>query len=324
MTTLVIRTLALAGALTFMTGAPAHAQISRLPTSVQEALAEIGPKWQSDIRTYIPRTFELFSPLLEAAPKDGVTVTEDIAYGDDPKQKLDVFRPDDVDNAPVVVFVHGGALTRGDKSGRPGLYANVLYFFARHGMVGINANYRLAPQNRFPDAALDMGLVVAWIKAHAEDIGGDPNRIFLMGHSSGGTHVATWAYDPSIHGADGPGIAGVVLSSGRLQADNRADDPNAAGVEAYFGTDTSLYPSRSPLTHGPSSPLPTFIVIAEYENPFLDTYGAELFSRMCTVRGRCPRFTRVLGHNHISTVASFNTADEALGLEILDFIRLGR
>ena len=65
-------------------------------------------------------------------------------------------------------------------------------------------------------------------------------------------------------------------------------------------------------------------MIAEYENPFLDTYGAELFSRMCTVRGRCPRFTRVLGHNHISTVASFNTADEALGLEILDFIRLGR
>ncbi len=319
-----LRALALLGVAAFGSAAPAHAQISRLPASVQEALAEIGPKWRSDIRTYIPRTFELFAPLLEAAPKDGVTVTEDIAFGEDPKQKLDLFRPDGVDNAPVVVFVHGGALTRGDKSGRPGVYDNVLYFFARHGMVGVNANYRLAPQNPFPDAAIDMGLVVAWIKAHADEFGGDPERIFLIGHSSGGTHVATWAYDPSIHGADGPGIAGVVLSSGRLKADNRADDPNAAGVEAYFGTDTSLYPSRSPLTHGPSSPLPTFIVIAEYENPFLDVYGAELFSRMCTVRGRCPRFTRVLGHNHISTVASFNTADEALGLEILDFIRLGR
>ena len=314
----------LLGMLVFASVAPAQAQITSLPAHVQEVLADIGPKWQSDIRTYIPRTFDLFAPLLEAAPKTGVTVTKDIAFGEDPKQKLDLFRPHGIETAPVVVFVHGGALTRGDKSGRAGTYDNVLYFFARHGLVGVNANYRLAPQNKYPDAALDMGLAVAWIKANADDIGGDPERIYLMGHSSGATHVATWAYDPSVHGADGPGIAGVVLSSGRLKADNRADDPNAAGVEAYFGTDTSLYPSRSPLTHGPSSPLPTFIVIAEYENPFLDTYGAALFSQMCTARERCPRFTRVLGHNHISTVASFNTDDEALGVEILDFIRLGR
>ena len=115
-----LRALALLGFAAFEAAAPAHAQISRLPESVQEALAEIGPKWQSDIRTYIPRTFDLFAPLLEAAPKDGVTVTEDIAFGEDPKQKLDLFHPDGVDTAPVVVFVHGGALTRGDKSGRPG------------------------------------------------------------------------------------------------------------------------------------------------------------------------------------------------------------
>ena len=72
-------------------------------------------------------------------------------------------------------------------------------------MVGVNANYRLAPHNPFPDAAIDIGLVVAWIKAHADEFGGEPERIFLMGHSSGGTHVATWAYDPSVHGAGGPG-----------------------------------------------------------------------------------------------------------------------
>lgn len=321
-----IRTFLLAS-VAFACVVPAHAQIARLPQEVQDALAEIGPKWQSDIRTYIPRTFELFAPLLEAAPTDGVTVTRDIAFGEDPKQKLDLFRKEGVAGdrvVPVVVFVHGGALTRGDKSGGNGVYDNVLYFFARHGLVGVNANYRLAPKNPYPDAAVDMGLVVSWIRANAENIGADPAQIFLMGHSSGATHVATWAYDPSVHGRDGPGIAGVVLSSGRLKADNRPDDPNAAGVEAYFGTDTSLYAARSPLNYGATSLLPTFIVIAEYENPFLDAYSAELFSRMCTARAKCPRFTRLLGHNHISTVASFNTADEALGLEILDFIRLGR
>lgn len=309
-------------------GAPAEAQLSRLPETVQQELAVIGPQWQSDIRAFIPRTFELFAPLLEAAEKDAVIVTRDVAFGNHPKQKLDVFRPTSTDGAaapaPVVVFVHGGALTRGDKSGPNGVYDNVLYFFARHGVVGANANYRLAPDHDFPDAALDMGLVVAWIRDHAESIGADRDEIFLMGHSSGATHVASWAYDRSIHGADGPRVAGVVLVSGRLKADNRPDDPNAAGVEAYFGTDTSLYPARSPLSHGASSPLPTFIAIAEYENPFLDVYSADLFSRMCAARDGCPRFTRAVGHNHISIVASFNTADEALGLEILDFIHLGR
>ncbi len=306
------------------TGVTTHAQIARLPAQVQEELAEMGPRWQSDIRTFIPRTFELFGPLLAEAPTDGVTVTSDLAFGEDPKQRLDVYRPEDVTDAPIVVFVHGGALTRGDKNGRPGVYGNVLYFFARHGLVGINANYRLAPQHVFPAAAEDIGGVVAWAKSHAAEYGGDPDRIFLVGHSSGGTHVASWAYDRTIHGAAGPGVAGVVLLNGRLKADNRPDDPNAAGVEAYFGTDTSLYEARSPLTHGAASTLPTFIVIAEFDNPFLDTYGADLFSRMCAVRERCPRFTRLLGHNHMSTVASFNTADEALGREILEFIRLGQ
>ena len=66
------------------------------------------------------------------------------------------------------------------------LTTTFLYFFARNGLVGVNANYRLAPQNRFPDAALDMGLVVAWIHANAADIGADSEQIFLFGHSSGG------------------------------------------------------------------------------------------------------------------------------------------
>lgn len=319
-----VRPLIAAAILIVFTGAIAHAQIARLPVHVQDALAEMGPLWQSDIRTFIPRTRELFAPLLAEAPTDGVTVASDLAFGEDPEQRLDVYRPEGASDAPIVVFVHGGALTRGDKNHPTGLYGNVLYFFARHGMVGINANYRLAPRHVFPAAAEDIGAVVAWARARAVEYGGDPERIFLVGHSSGGTHVASWAYDASIHGVDGPGVAGVVLLNGRLKADNRVDDPNAAGVEAYFGTDTSLYEARSPLTHGASSTLPTFIVIAEFDNPFLDTYGADLFNRMCAVRERCPRFTRLVGHNHMSVVASFNTPDEALGKEILEFIRLGR
>jgi acetyl esterase/lipase len=302
----------------------AYAQTSRLPESVQKKLADINPKYQSDIRKYGPETIDLFTPLLAAAPKAGVTVIAGQAYGDDPKQTLDVYEPRGAKDLPVVVFVHGGALTTGDKNENKEVWANVLYYFARHQFLGINANYRLAPKFVYPAAAQDVGGVVAWIKENARRFGGDPQRIYLIGRSTGALHVATWAYDPRIYGANGPGVAGVVLISGRLKADNRADDPNGKRVEEYFGPDTSLYADRSPVNFGAQSPLPTFIVIAEYDNPFLDVYSAELFAKMCAARSKCPRFLRMAGHNHQSTTLSINTADDELGQEIIDFIRQGK
>ena len=114
------------------------------------------------------------------------------------------------------------------------------------------------------------------------------------------------------------------MISGRLKADSRADDPNGSKIPAYFGTDVSLSAERSPVSYGAQSALPTFIVIAEFDNPFLDVYSAELFAKMCAARSRCPRFLRLVGHDHKSTTASLNTADNLLGQEIIDFIRQGK
>jgi acetyl esterase/lipase len=303
---------------------PAAAQVSRLPETIQKKLAEINPLYQSNIRKYGPETIELFTPLLAAGPKGGISVTADQAYGTDPQQTLDVYQPQGAKDLTVVVFVHGGALTTGDKNENEEVHANVLYYFARHQFLGINANYRLAPKYVYPAAAQDMGSVVAWIKENARRFGGDPRRIYLIGRSTGALHVATWAFDQKIHGVAGPGVSGVVLISGRLKADNRADDPNGQRVEAYFGKDTSLYAERSPVNFGARSPLPTFIVVAEFDNPFLDVYSAELFAKMCEARSKCPRFLRLAGHNHQSTTLSINTADDQLGQEIVDFIRQGK
>jgi len=303
---------------------PVWGQLSRLPEDIQKRLAEINPLYQSSISKYGPETIRLFTPLLATGPKAGITVTADEAYGADPRQTLDVYQPQGANNLPVVVFVHGGALTSGNKNTNKEISANALYYFARHGFLGINGTYRLAPKHVYPAAAQDIGGVVAWIKENAKRFGGNPEHIYLIGRSAGALHVATWAFDPKIHGAKGPGVAGVVLISGRLKADSRADDPNGKRVPEYFGTDTALYPERSPVNYGALSALPTFIVIAEFDNPFLDVYGAELFSKMCVARSQCPRFLRLVGHNHQSTTASLNTADDTLGQEIIDFIRQGK
>ena len=63
-----------------------------------------------------------------------------------------------------------------------------------------------------------------------------------------------------------------------------------------------------------------FIAIAEYENRYLDAYGLEFASRLAHVRRRAPRFVQMLGHNHTSIVAHFNTAEEWLGWQIVDFL----
>jgi pimeloyl-ACP methyl ester carboxylesterase len=141
-----------------------------------------------------------------------------------------------------------------------------------------------------------------------------------VGHSAGGTHVTTYVADPRARPAAGHRVHGIVLLSARLRIEARPDNPNAAGVRAYYGDDSALYEERSPVTHAGNIDVPVFIVTAEYDNPYLDVYGLELAHRLGELHKRAPRFTRMTRHNHISLVAHFHTDEEILGLEIVDFI----
>jgi hypothetical protein len=283
-----------------MLAVPTHAQVSRLPMEVQEVLATLGPKWGTALRENIDATAAAFRPLLKAAPKDGVIVSKNLAYGEDAKQMLDVYQPIWRISAPVVIFIHGGAYVRGDKDIYGEMYGNIATWFARQGMLGLNATYRLAPGAKWPSAADDVRGMVKWAKEIAAKFGGD---------------------EP----ADGPGVAGAVLISGRYRLEYDPADPNAKNMQAYFGEDTSAYSMRSPITHiRDGARVPVFTVIAEYDNPGLDVLGAELLAALCARDGACPRFRRLEKHNHVSEMFAFNTADEQLGCEILDFMRRGR
>jgi acetyl esterase/lipase len=305
--------------------APAAAQMSNMPESLQQRLREIGPGWGKDIAGNIAITQQLYLPLLRAAPRDGIAVTPDVAYGPDARHRLDLYKPANASGAPVVVFIHGGAYVRGDRNLNEEIYANVPLYFARHGMVGVNATYRLAPAAKWPAAAEDVKSMVQWLKANAARYGGDPERIYLIGQSAGATHVATYVLHDKVRPAAGAGIAGAALMSGRYHFDPHPDDPNLRNFQAYFGADAARYPDMSPINHVRGAPkIPVFLVISEYDNPDLDTQGAMLLAAFCQRDRACPRFTRMEHHNHLSQVYQFNTADEALGREIRDFIRLGK
>ncbi|WP_313296457.1 alpha/beta hydrolase [Diaphorobacter sp.] len=290
------------------------------PDELTRQLRAIGEVWQAGIRDAGDRTKALYASLLAAAPKDGVAVSPNLAYGDHERQVLDIYQPMAASDGlrPVVVFVHGGAFVRGVKDISADMYGNVLTWFARQGCVGVNVEYRLAPDAPHPGGAQDVALACDWVARHIDRFGGDARRVCLIGHSAGGTHVATYACDPALGLV--PKAAALVLVSARLRADARTDNPNAAGVQAYFGADASRYDALSPMAHAALLRLPVLVVNAEFENPWLDVYALEFAHAVARARKVAPLHIAMADHNHVSVMAHFNTQECELGLQIMRFI----
>ncbi|WP_248114366.1 alpha/beta hydrolase [Bradyrhizobium sp. 2S1] len=137
---------ALAAAL--MLAGPALAQESPMPEDLAWKLLELGRVVE------MPKTAALYAPLQQREPYQGVRVERDVKYGLADRHLLDVFTPDTVSPPrPVLIYIHGGGLTAGDKRapGSP-FYDNVMLWAAKSGFVGVNATYRPAPAFPWPAA----------------------------------------------------------------------------------------------------------------------------------------------------------------------------
>lgn len=149
-------------------------------------MIELEPAWwdaQYNNRARIPNSSEILARWQQAsviarAQQPGQL---DLAYGDDPAERLDVFAPSG-GRAPVLIFIHGGYWRALDKSDHsflaPALVAS--------GAALVVPNYSLCPAVGVADIALQMTRVVAWVHRHAADFGGDPERVAVIGHSAGG------------------------------------------------------------------------------------------------------------------------------------------
>ena len=126
-------------------------------------------------------------------PPAGTTEARDISYADGPRHKLDVYVPGAAANpAPVVVFFYGGGWTTGSRE----WYRFVGSALVSRGLLVVIPDYRLYPQVRFPAFMDDAAEAVAWARSNAARWGGDPHRLFLMGHSAGAQIATLLALDP--------------------------------------------------------------------------------------------------------------------------------
>lgn len=293
---------------------------AQVPKAAAARIKEVGPVLNPDM---IVEMYKLYEPLMPKAPA-GVTVKENLAYGADERQKLDVFAPEKGPGRtlPVVIFVHGGGFVAGAKS-RPGtsFYQNVGYFFARNRVIGVNMAYRLAPKNPWPAGGEDVAAAVRWVRTNIAAYGGDPERIVLFGHSAGATHVAQYIFDESLQPKDGAdGVKGAILQSGIYDP---AAAPAGPNIEAYFGKEHESWPAKTVYGKLPGRRIALFIVSAELDpQPFKDE-SAKLRNELCKLRG-CPRHTELAGHNHLSEILHLNSADDSVGNDLLGFVRFPR
>lgn len=305
-----MRVALLLGALLYVTPALA----GEMPPDLAAAVRKIGPVIDP------PATAALFAPLQKNEPYAGVTVTRDERYGSDPRNRLDVFQPATADNAPrpILIFVHGGAFTGGDKHpAGSSFYDNIMLWAVANGMVGVNINYRLAPANPYPAGAQDVAMAVQWTLENAAKFGGNPRRIFLMGHSAGAVHVATYVAHPEVQKVKGGGLAGAILLSGIYEI---TEESAGAPGRAYFGDDQAKWPERSSLKGLVASKLPMLVARAQIDPAVFAVQSDVLNTAMCAGLSGCPTYLVLPDQSHMSEVYAINTQETRLTDAINSFV----
>ena len=147
---------------------------------------------------------------------DGYTVRPGIPYGPEARNSLDVYAPKQrTGPVPVVVFFYGGSWRRGNRAS----YLFAADALAGRGYVAIVPDYRVYPNVRFPAFVEDVARAVRWALDHAAELGGDPDRLFLMGHSAGAHIAAMLTLDERYlagQGVPAKSIRGTIVMAGPL------------------------------------------------------------------------------------------------------------
>ena len=292
-------------------------QAARVRESLDDALekdlgvrldpADEPMSWQS-----LARPFRILTPEIEVTR--GIPYTEAGRRG-----HLDIYRRRDVDldHAPVLLQVHGGAWTIGEKE-RQGV--PLMAQLAAKGWVCVAINYRLAPRDPFPAQIIDVKRAIAWVRDHIEEWGGDPGYLAITGGSAGG-HLAALAaltpgdptYQPGFEDADTSVQVAVphygvydLAGASRLRSAIAMRDRFLAPrvMQTRWDDDPELFENASPLLRI-TRDAPDFFVLHGTHDTLVSVEQARLFvARLREVSKRSVVYAELPGAQHAYDVFS--------------------
>ncbi len=259
-----------------------------------------------------------------------VREVRDVAYYAGDKKdaawhRLDLYLPRGQKDYPVLVFVHGGFWMIGDKTVF-GWGADVGRYFAAQGIGVVIPNYRLAPGVKNPQQARDVARAVAWTVKNIAGYGGNPDQLFLCGHSAGGQLVALLATDGSYLRAHNLGldlIKGVIAVGGvydlrvldlGLGPANRLNP-----LALVFGATPQAVRDASPVSHVRAGLPPFLLAHADSDMPTLPQMARD-FALALRKAGDEVSLLQVNDRNHDSVMFEACRRDDPLAQAIQGFI----
>jgi acetyl esterase/lipase len=245
------------------------------------------------------------------------------------KHRLDVFMPP-VPRAPVVHFVHGGYWVSGDRKGGghgAGLYASIGRALVSRGIGCVIQSYRLAPEVGIDGILDDVMAALSWTERHIAEHGGDPSRIFMMGHSAGGHIAALIAADDSLHEMRGmrrEDVRGCIALSAIWDVEDMADTQGTAFGESVtlpvFGEDRARWRARSPMQHLDAETTPMLIAVGERDFPYMIPQAEHAHDKLAAA-GHDASHAVIPGNSHMDMVLRFGDERDNMTDRVAAFVK---
>ena len=230
----------------------------------------------------------------------------DIAYGSLPRQRFDYF-PSGAIKPPLVVFIHGGYWQRNDKDG----FAVVAEGPRVHGIDVASVGYTLAPEARLTEIVAEIDLALTYLIDHAQELGFDPERLFVTGWSAGGHLTAMAATHEAVRG--GVPISGIFDL-----------EPIALTyLDEKLGLDPTEIATLSPLRVLPDRLPPLHVIVGGDELPEMKRQSAT-YVEAARARGLPVTLTVLPGHHHFSILGELARPDGAITRALVELIATAR
>ncbi len=261
---------------------------------------------------------------------NNIQIHTDIKYVEDNYEQdnqnkfhlLDIYQPENCQYCPVIIYIHGGSWVLGDKGG----LSYKAKAFTDNNYIYVSINYRLSPDYQFPNHAYDIAQAFSWIKKNIYSYGGNPDKIFLLGHSAGGHLAALIALDESylaefnLIPSDISGVIGLDSAAYHLPSLFAAEPDNFYLFSWAFGDNLIKWEKASPINYIKEGlDIPPFLLLVAGDREVSKTVNQNFYQKLYQY-GYDVNIFNIEEKDHVSIDYYLGKEDDPVFASILDWL----